>query len=680
MAATVLLPPEWHEVVGPLWFLALVPTVHMASRAGWAGAAVAMASSVGVVVVTYLLAGAMGYGVPDNLVWVLPLFLVAGASVGWLSEHLGGDASGGDEGDLTDRLTGLPSRRQARLLLENEFWAARRGRPVAVVLFAMEDFTAYLNREGDEAAAQALVAFGEILKSTTRRMNLSGRLGPARFISILDGSDEEGAVAFADRVRQAFARAHPDGGHPGVSAGIASFRSSMTDPDDLMAAAELALQRAREGGGDCVRVFGRPASTTGAVPEEASGNGPRIPSSAGASGEDTALGSRDRTPGATGSDWVGGGRRVLVVEEETSVRTLISTHLRKSGFEVVEGHDAMEGVKALAEEFDLVISDLRLPGLPGHNLVSTVKARWPETPVVVITGFRDAQLAAEALNAGADRYLFKPFGMSELESHMRELLTRREESEKARQGVPDARDGSAERDPAVRKTLLSGLRDLAEAAELRDPFARGHAHRVTRYTLALLDALNDDRGIDRKRLRLACQLHDLGKLSIPHAILNKPGPLTDDEYQAIRRYPQTSRTVLEPLLGDELVLVVAVWHHERWDGKGYPDHLAGEAIPFPARLVALADALDAMTSPRAYRAPLDWDDAVEQIRARTGTHFDPGLLKPFEEALPVLAEIYRAEHAKATEESPTSGSSDATTPGQSSSTRRREPTPRGPEP
>ncbi len=645
IGATFFLPPDWIEVVGPLWFLALVPTVHLASRSGWAGAAIAMAASVGVVVVTYLVAGAAGRGVPENLVWVLPLFLVAGISVGWLSERLGGTASDSEGEQLTDRLTGLPSQKQVRLLLENEFWAARRGRPVAVVLFAMEDFVAYLNREGDEAAARSLVVFGDILKSTTRRMNLSGRLRPDRFISILDGSDEEGAVAFANRVREAFSRAHSDGAHPGVSAGIASFRPSMTDPDDLMAAAELALQRAREGGGDCVRVFGRPASTGGPVPHGPSDEDVGMTTGAAAASLDTDVVQTDSTSEGESSGWGGAGRRILVVEEETSVRTLIATRLRKAGFEVLEGHDAMEGVKALAEEFDLVISDLRLPGLPGHNLVSTVKARWPETPVVVITGFRDAKLAAEALNAGADRYLFKPFGMSELEGQMRELLERREEIRAAREGLPDPPGEPSEETKAARETLLSGLRGLAEAAELRDPCTLGHSRRVTLYSLALLDALGpEDHGIDRERLRLACELHDLGKLSVPEAILNKPAPLTDEEYQAVRRHPQTSRTILEPLLEDELVLAVAAWHHERWDGKGYPDHLAGESIPFPARLVAMADALDAMTSPRAYRAPLDWDDAVEQIRARTGTHFDPGLLEAFKAALPGLEDVYRTEH------------------------------------
>jgi len=642
IGATFFLPPDWIEVVGPLWFLALVPTVHLASRSGWAGAAIAMAASVGVVVVTYLVAGAMGRGVPDNLVWVLPLFLVAGVSVGWLSERMGKNASDVEGGQLTDELTGLPSRKQVRLLLENEFWAARRGRPVAVVLFAMENFAAYLNREGDEGAARSLVVFGDILKSTTRRMNLSGRLGPDRFISILDGSDEEGAVAFANRVREAFSRAHSDGVPPGVSAGIASFRPSMTDPDDLMAAAELALQRAREGGGDCVRVFGRPASTGGPIPHDPGHEdaGRRVPPSS-----DTDVVQAEPTSDAESSGWDGAGRRILVVEEETSVRTLIATHLRKAGFEVVEGHDAMEGVKTLAEEFDLVISDLRLPGLPGHNLVSTVKARWPETPVVVITGFRDAQLAAEALNAGADRYLFKPFGMSELEAHMRELLEGRAEARAAREALPGPTGEPSKEEEAARGTLLSGLRTLADAAELRDPCTLGHSRRVSLYSLALLDALEpDDHGINRGRLRVACELHDLGKLAVPEAILNKPSPLTDEEYQAVRRHPQVSRTILEPLLKDELVLAVAAWHHERWDGKGYPDHLAGASIPFPARIVAVADALDAMTSPRAYRAPLDWDDAVEQIRARTGTHFDPGLLETFKAALPRLEEVYRTEH------------------------------------
>jgi len=629
--ALFLLPEGWAELSGPLWFFALVPTMHLSYRRGWEGAAAALGVSVGVVVVAHLGAGAVGRPVPDTLFWVLPLLLITGISMGWLAERLQGERGEREAADLTDPVTGLPAEPQVRMLLQNEFWAAERGRPVAIVLFDLDDFTTYLNRDGDLAAREALAAFGEILTSTTRRMNLSGRLGPARFLSILDGSDDEGAVGFAERVREAFGRTRRSGQALTVSAGIAGYQASMTHPDDLLAAAELALQRAREAGGDCVRLFGRPGSAApGSLGQEGSGR-PHLP----------ALSAGGVVASEGGVTLQGRDRRILLVEEETSVRTLISTHLQKLGFQVKEAQDAVEGGKFLAEEFDAVISDLRLPGLPGHDLVSTVKARWPATPVVVVTGFRDARLAAEALNSGADRYLFKPFGMAELESHLLELLDRRDrlqsEREERRRIVTD----NVERVQAARQAILDGARTLAAAVELMDPYTRGHSQRVTRYSLQLLEALGARvQGVGPDELRLACELHDVGKIAVSDSILNKDGPLTEEEYREIREHPRTSRRILESLIEDELVLAVASWHHERWDGKGYPDRLAGEAIPLPARIVAIADCLDAMTSPRAYRAGLEWEDAVEQIRARTGTQFDPGLLDAFEQALPAIYEIY----------------------------------------
>jgi HD-GYP domain-containing protein (c-di-GMP phosphodiesterase class II) len=147
--------------------------------------------------------------------------------------------------------------------------------------------------------------------------------------------------------------------------------------------------------------------------------------------------------------------------------------------------------------------------------------------------------------------------------------------------------------------------------------------------------------IDMEALRLACELHDVGKIGIPDAILNKPGVLTPDEYFMVQRHPAVGKRILEPLFGDELILSVTGWHHERWDGEGYPDHLAGDAIPLPARLVAFADTLDAMTSSRAYRPALRWEDAVRQIRERGGSQFDPHLMDLFDVALPAMEDAHR---------------------------------------
>ncbi|MEX0979895.1 MAG: HD domain-containing phosphohydrolase, partial [Gemmatimonadota bacterium] len=291
---------------------------------------------------------------------------------------------------------------------------------------------------------------------------------------------------------------------------------------------------------------------------------------------------------------------------------------------------------------EVVITDIRLPGASGNELVAAVKSRWPTTQVIVITGFRDAQFAAEALNAGADGYLFKPFGMPELRTHLLEAIARRDRILTDRDERHLLTHEARERADEAREAILKGALALVRAVEVRDPYTRGHSARVAAYAVALaIELEKEGTFLDLDTLRLASELHDVGKIGIPDAILNKESSLSGDEFLEIEYHPRTGRRILEPLLDDEIVLAVASWHHERWDGGGYPDGLTGSAIPLAARVVGLADALDAMTSDRAYRAARPWEDAVEQIRGEFGAQFDPGLLSVFEAALPRLHEVYR---------------------------------------
>lgn len=647
-AATFLAPEPWLHLVGFLWFLGLVPTFRMAYSHGWQGAATAMAGTVALLVLVHLAAAPMERGTPPNLGWVLPVFLATGSGIGWLVSRLEREGGSGTDSSLLDPATGLPSERHARLLLENEFWSAERGRLVTIILFELEGFQEFQRRRGPGATAAALAGFGQILGSTTRRMNLSGRSGPARFISILDGTDEEGATLFAERVREAFAAASDGEKDLAVSAGIASYQPSMASPDDLLAAAELALQRAREGGGGCVRIFGQP----GSAPSPRRGI-PLPPERLDAYGSATTGPTRGSGEPAGRIALRGQGRRVLVVEDETAIRTLIAANLQKRDFAVSEAQDSGGAMAALADEFDLVVVGLAMGGTQGRDLVSAVKARWSETPVLAVAGFQDAQRAAEALTAGADRYLFRPFGMAELEGHLADLLALRDELVAIRERRKDRAGKLAEGSDRALLAVLNGIRSIVRASELRDPYTAGHSERVRDYTMEMLDALEREdgpQGVDRELLRLGCELHDVGRIAVPVEILNKASPLTDEEYARVREHPAVGRAILGPLLEDELIVAVAAWHHERWDGKGYPDGLAGPAIPLPARIVGIADSLDAMTSPRAYRAGLDWEDAVEQIRTRAGSQFDPGLVPAFDAAVPRLRRIYRRSYHDTSDE------------------------------
>jgi HD-GYP domain-containing protein (c-di-GMP phosphodiesterase class II) len=198
------------------------------------------------------------------------------------------------------------------------------------------------------------------------------------------------------------------------------------------------------------------------------------------------------------------------------------------------------------------------------------------------------------------------------------------------------------RDIEVREAVLKGARALVLAVEARDPYTSGHSERVAGYALLLAEAVyGPGEALDRDSLQLACELHDVGKIGIPDVVLNKESDLTEAEFSSVKPHPRVGRRILEPLLDDPLILAVVGWHHEYWDGTGYPDGLAGETIPLEARVVALADALDAMTSPRAYRPARGWTEAVELIRERSGTQFDPRVVEAFEVTLPRLESAFR---------------------------------------
>jgi HD-GYP domain-containing protein (c-di-GMP phosphodiesterase class II) len=166
---------------------------------------------------------------------------------------------------------------------------------------------------------------------------------------------------------------------------------------------------------------------------------------------------------------------------------------------------------------------------------------------------------------------------------------------------------------------------------MRDPHARGHAVQVAEYSRVIADAIDPQAELlDRESLQLACEIHDVGIIAVPEGILDKEGRLTPEELRKVRQHPLVGRRILEPLLADATVLDVVRWHHEWWDGNGYPDGLVGEQIPLSARVVALAEAVAAMTRPRAYRGALPWEDTLGEVRALSGKQFDPALVSHLE--------------------------------------------------
>ncbi|MBV9773671.1 MAG: response regulator [Gemmatimonadetes bacterium] len=333
------------------------------------------------------------------------------------------------------------------------------------------------------------------------------------------------------------------------------------------------------------------------------------------------------------------GGRILVVDDEVSICRSLHRFLTRIGHQVETVQDVDDAVEVLAPgHFDLVVTDLRLPGRSGLELLSEVQARSPGTRMILMSANADIASAAVAIDRGVDHFLIKPFDLDELRVRVDQSLARRRAEQDALREWELLQAQLRQRETESKIWILRAAHALAAAVEAKDPYTAGHATRVTAYAMSMAEQVG---GIDLLRFRLAGDLHDVGKIGVPDTVLNKPGRLTDEEMALVQKHPEVGARILEPLIDDPMALGVVRWHHERWDGRGYPDGLAGDRIPLAARVLAVADTLDAMTSHRAYRRGLPLADAVEEIRRCAGTQFDPAVVAVFERTLPVLEAQYQ---------------------------------------
>lgn len=331
--------------------------------------------------------------------------------------------------------------------------------------------------------------------------------------------------------------------------------------------------------------------------------------------------------------------RILVVDDEGSIRVVLSRFLSGRGYHVSTAADVAAAVDLLAlDRPDVVITDLRLPGASGLELLLEVRSRLPGTRTILMSGAADVAALALAVERGVDAVLLKPFPLEDLHAQVERSLSLARSHRDARRERDLLEGRVRQRDAESRLWVLRAARALATAVEIKDPYTAGHARRVTAYSMAIAELTG---GIDLLRFPLAGDLHDVGKIGVPDAVLNKPGRLTPEEAALVAEHPVAGARILEPLIDDPMVIGGVRWHHERWDGRGYPDGLVGERIPLTARVLAVADTLDAMTSARAYRKAVPWEDAVAEIRRCTGAQFDPSVVAAFETALPVLQEQHR---------------------------------------
>ncbi len=333
---------------------------------------------------------------------------------------------------------------------------------------------------------------------------------------------------------------------------------------------------------------------------------------------------------------VAGSANCLVVDDEPAVRRSLVRMLEGQGFncfEAATGREALEVLDRIGEA-TLVISDLRMPDLDGIALLETLRERYPDTSVIMLTGMGETTTAVDCLHRGAADFLLKPISMSELRARVARVMEKRALVLQNRYYQRHLELRVKEQSQRIQDLFLQGVQMLARALEAKDAYTRGHSIRVSQYAVATAARL----GVGGPRLdgiRLGGELHDIGKIGTREAVLHKPGLLTEDEFRQISEHPALGERMLWPLAQESPdVLRIVRSHHERLDGRGFPDGLRGEKIPFEARIVAVADAFDAMTTERPYRASRPAEAAIEELRRVAGTQLDPLAVEAFVSAFP----------------------------------------------
>ena len=349
--------------------------------------------------------------------------------------------------------------------------------------------------------------------------------------------------------------------------------------------------------------------------------------------------------------------KILLVDDEPALRELLRATFEGADVTVDEAGSGLEAEARIKRRRpDVIVLDLRMPGMSGAELCKRLKAneRTKEIPIVLLTG-ADPEEARRAQHAGAAALVHKPFSPLDLLAVVERVSGRTPVPRRPRRAKPadkelvlyarDLRhllDVERGQRTLLEESYLATVTSLASALESRDTRTGAHSQRVQRYALELLDMIDPGSVARNPGLQYGFLLHDIGKIAIPDEILQKPGPLSRSERQRM----QTHTVLGEQMLGGVAVLKgeglrVVRSHHERWDGGGYPDKLSGTEIPLAARVFAVADALDAMTSDRPYRRKLKWTVAHEEILSQSGKQFDPAVVEAFREREAALREAQR---------------------------------------
>jgi putative nucleotidyltransferase with HDIG domain len=328
--------------------------------------------------------------------------------------------------------------------------------------------------------------------------------------------------------------------------------------------------------------------------------------------------------------------RVLIVDDEAPVRSMISATLERQGYEIQQASSGSQAMELLeSTQVDLVLTDIVMQDGNGIALLERIHQDQPHLPVVMVSAIHDISVAIDSMRRGAYDYLLKPFEREHLVATVQRALDHRhalQESHNYQQNLEQVVRARTEMLRQAMEDLEHSydvtLEALGDALDLKDSETEGHSKRVTAYTIALARAM----GIPPAEIKIIARgafLHDIGKMAIPDEILRKPGKLTAEEEEVMRDHCTRGYYILRkiPFLSEAAAIVYT--HQEHYDGNGYPSRLRGNEIPIGARIFAVADAMDAITSDRPYRKARSFDVAREEVLRCSGTQFDPAVVEVF---------------------------------------------------
>ena len=341
-------------------------------------------------------------------------------------------------------------------------------------------------------------------------------------------------------------------------------------------------------------------------------------------------------------DMLGSAPRVLVVDDDRFLNTIISKALTEKDIDVDQAEDGVQATILLeSNKYDLVLCDIVMPGVDGLKILRFVRERDPDLPFIMVTSQADMKSVLKTIRLGISDYITKPFDVQELGWRVEKALEKSRLVRGEKNHKRNLEQMLLQQAEDNRRLFFEAVESLVNTLEAKDVYTRGHSIRVTQFAMGFVKHI----GLsfeEATNIQVGARLHDIGKISIDDSVLNKRGGLTDEEMGEIRKHPGISCSILKPIINEQ-TLEIILHHHERWNGKGYPEGLKGEHIPFGARVLCLADAFDAISSERSYNPARSFEESIAEIKAGSGSFFSPDLVYGFIESLRKNRKLYGFE-------------------------------------